>query len=91
METIQYRGAYRFEDRAALDRAIVVALAEHADWKPRFDPIGSALRVVLDLPARECRGANRVMETLAKLAVEGIVVARHRELAVDVFMVRTTA
>jgi hypothetical protein len=89
METIQYRGAYRFTDREALDRALVVALASHGEWKPRFDPIGSSLRVVLDLPARNAdarRDADHVMETLAELALEGIVVARHRDLAVDVFM-----
>ncbi len=88
MDTVHYRGAYRFTDRAALDHALAIALAGHDDWRPRFDVRGAALRIDLDLPARsEAHSqAAHVMQTLANHAVEGIVVARRRELAVDVFV-----
>ena len=89
METIQYRGAYRFVDRATLDTALALALGEYVGWKPQFSPLDSSLCVLLDLPVMETeqrRAADHVMEMLADLALEGIVVARHRELAVDVFM-----
>lgn len=88
MDVIRYRGAYRFADRAALDRAVAAALAGHGEWQDRFDPVGSALRVDLALPARRSdqqRAAVRVMQALATRALEGIVVARHRERAIDVF------
>jgi hypothetical protein len=87
-DTIQYRGAYRFANRAALDNALAAALKNNAEWLARFCPHGDALRVDLDLSARsDLRGAAAiVMETLALLAVEGIVVARQRELAIDVFV-----
>lgn len=89
-DLIQYRGAYRFADRTTLDKALDAALADHGDWIPRFSVQGSSLlRIDLDLPVRRAdqrTSAARVMETLAYLALEGIVVARHRELAVDVFV-----
>jgi hypothetical protein len=88
MEMIQYRGAYRFADRAALDHAVAVALANNAEWQLRFNPVGSSLRIDLDLPAcsDQRHVAAQVMQVLALSALEGIVVARHRELAVDVFV-----
>jgi len=88
MEMIRYRGAYRFADRAALEDAVAAALANNADLQPRFSLVGSSLCVVLDLPARsdQRHAAAQVMRTLANHAVEGIVVARHREQAVDVFV-----
>ena len=85
METIQYRGAYRFTDRAALDRALSAALMPHADWHPQFRAAGSSLTVVLDLPRRQAQAAAVVMQMLAGAAIEGIVVARQHEVAVDVF------
>jgi hypothetical protein len=91
MDLVQYRGAYRFADRAALDKALSAALQHNTEWLPRFSPdgpSGSSLRVDLDLPARSHQrsAAASVMQALAYLAVEGIVVARHRDLAVDVFV-----
>ena len=89
MDTIQYRGAYRYADRAALENALASALEPHAAWRPRFSTHGSSVRIELDVPARETTAqcaAVQVMQTLAYLAVEGIVVARHRDLAVDVFV-----
>jgi len=88
MEMIRYRGAYRFADRAALEHAVATALANHTDLQPQFSLVGSSLCVVLDLPARSDRrhAAAQAMQTLANHAIEGIVVARHREHAVDVFV-----
>ena len=88
-DTIHYRGAYRYADRAALDSALAVALRERGGWRSRFAPRGSSLTVLLDLAAGdrdERRAAAGVLQTLAGLAVEGIVVARQREVAVDVFV-----
>ena len=85
MEMIQYRGAYRFADRVALDNAVASALETHTEWRPQFSAIGNSLRIVLDLPSRQSLAAAQVMQRLACSAVEGIVVARHRELAIDVF------
>jgi len=88
MDLVQYRGAYRFADRAALDKALSAALQHNTEWLSRFSPFGSSVRVDLDLPARsdQRRAAASVLQTLAYLAVEGIVVARHKDLAVDVFV-----
>lgn len=88
MEMIQYRGGYRFADRAALDRALARALVDHAAWTERFHLIGSSVHITLDVPARRIdqrHAAAEVMQFLALSAIEGIVVARERELAVDVF------
>lgn len=98
MEMIQYRGAYRFSDRRALDHALAIALAnlaewkqlaDLAEWKRRFTAIGSSLCIDLDLGVARCdqrQAAAHVMQTLALSAIEGIVVARQRDLAVDVFV-----
>jgi len=90
---IHYRGAYRFTDRATLERALVSARrtldAPTAEaWLRSFNRRGSALQIDLGLPARSDRrgAAARVMQTFASLAVEGIVVARQRDLAIDVFV-----
>jgi hypothetical protein len=92
MDMIQYRGAYRFADRDSLDQAIAIALENNnLDWQKRFSRVGSSLRIDLDLPAGSDQRqlAAQVMQTLALSAVEGIVVARHRELAIDVFVCPT--
>ena len=87
MDTIQYRGAYRFADPATLSDALSTALKDAADWRPLFTAHGTSLRVQLDLRAAGQRArATQVMQTLAYLAVEGIVVARQREVAIDVFV-----
>ena len=93
MATIQYRGAYRFADRAALDHAVAAAFADRAlaAWRDHFEAQGSSLRILLEVPTRRSDQrtvAADVMQTLAAHAIEGIVVARHRELAIDVFVCR---
>jgi hypothetical protein len=90
MDKILYRGAYRFADRATLDEALAAALQENHDWRSRFSAQGASLCVDLDLPngrADQRTAAARVMQTLAYRAIEGIVVARQRDLAIDVFVV----
>ena len=90
---IRFQGRYRYSTPAALDRAIVAARSQLED-----DDVGSlrfflkespsSLRVDVFVPAIADDvqfAASNVFQALARDAIEGAVVARRNNRAVDFF------
>jgi hypothetical protein len=93
-ESIELRGTYLYANPDALDRALAAARSRldaeldgdrEVDWMRCFMRQGSRLWVHGQLPDQAITLAVGVVTVLANEAVEGLVVARRGEQALDYF------
>ena len=93
-EPIELRGTYLYANSDALDRALAAARSRldaelhgdrDVDWMRCFMRQGSRLWIHGQLPDAAITVAVGVVTVLANDAVEGVVVARRGEQALDYF------